>query len=284
MKLKDKANWTQVYVEETPGPYMQFSLQNEYVVPEYSMRYIRPLLNKLYSDRQDPVKIMDLGASYGIIATLVLYDITWQSLIDFYVEHDEIKEHSWHDIMQFYHNPIHGSKYAFYLADTSQPAMQFAEQVGLCEKAFTLDLKHDTLIPELKQAVEQTDVFTVVGAFGYIGNHFFEQMLDATRKKECKPLISLSIYPLVFHGIFKDRFEALLQEYGYRLVCCRKPDIGHRMTTDERTALFRDSKYKQDPACQFEENGYYTSLFYLAMHESQHLEFSAWLTALDETF
>ena len=52
----------------------------------------------LYDKEQRPIKIVDIGASYGIISTLLLHDLTMAQLIDFFIKRDGAKEPTWAEI------------------------------------------------------------------------------------------------------------------------------------------------------------------------------------------
>lgn len=97
--------------------------------PNYAMRYLNSLFEKLSNDLQGSVKIMELVSSYGIISTLKLWDLTWSQLIDFYVEDNRLKRHLWGDIEKFYMDRFQDTnKYKFYLLDSSKPAIEFANK------------------------------------------------------------------------------------------------------------------------------------------------------------
>ena len=89
MNFSKKDDWSDVYVQPTPASYLQSVSQKEYRVPEYALQYLRPLLKILYVERKRPLTIVDLGASYGIISTLLLHDLTMEQLINFFVENNQ---------------------------------------------------------------------------------------------------------------------------------------------------------------------------------------------------
>ena len=173
MNIEDKFNLDDIYIAERPGPYMQFSLEKEYFMPEFGRKYFQSLLEKSHASLQHPVNVMDLGASYGVLSTLILKGISWQNLIDFYVTDGKINDNSWEEIKGFYKGLVHDDKYKFYLVDSSPAAMQFANNVGVCEQAFTFDLLKSTLTKELAELIRQIDVFTIAGAINYLGLNSF---------------------------------------------------------------------------------------------------------------
>lgn len=122
MDFSVKADWSDVYVQPTPASYLKIVSKQEYGVPDYALQYLSPLLKMLHTEFQRPVNIIDIGASYGIISTLLLHDLTMSQLIDFYISDEE--NLTWKEIEKFYMNQdIRRTEYRFYLSDNSQPAM-----------------------------------------------------------------------------------------------------------------------------------------------------------------
>jgi len=277
MKIKDKMDWHKIYTAETPVPYMQFSLAKEYTTPDFSIKYFRPLLKKLYKDLQRPLNIMDLGASYGIISTLILKDISWEDLIHFYVANS----HSSEEIERFYKNLVHDDKYKFYLVDASHPAMKFMNKVGACEKAFTFDLQQNNLKDELKEVIKQIDIFTIVGAINYIETSFFNKILEISCELNKMPLIAIAAYPILYEDVMSIQFEKLLEQYDYQIIKGEKSGIGRRASPKEHNIILEEGKYKQYPICQHERIGYFSASFYLAVHQSQSQDLLVWLRRLE---
>lgn len=282
MKIQNKADWSHVYTAETPGNYILFSRENEYFAPEYAMGYLRPLFAKLSHELQRPLNIMDLGSSYGIISTLALYNLTWSELIDFYVKENQLINHSWQDLEQFYLHqlkPAHSHK--FYLLDSSKPAIEFSIKMNLCEEGYVFNIKDDTLTDELKNVIQPIDIFICVGSISYFGASFFTEMLKVTAAKGHFPLLAFSTYPGLYHDTCASDIESEFQKYGYDFICCNVPAKGRRMNAEEYETSEKNKYYQALHICKFENEGYYTSAFYIAVPQNQKNQFESWIANVE---
>ena len=281
MKIQNKGDWSHIYTTETPADYLLFSLEKEYVLPEYAMGYLRPLFDKLSHDLQRSVNIMDLGSSYGIISTLTLCNLTWSELIDFYVENNQLKKHSWREIEQFYINELKlANQHKFHLLDSSKPAIEFAKKMNLSEKGYVFDLKNDSLTDELKNVIQQIDIFICVGAISYIGNSFFQEMLPLITAKKHLPIFAFSMYPVLYYDTCGNEIEAEFRKCGYDLICCNTPGKGRRMTDAEYEISQKNKDYQALDICCFEKEGYYTSAFEIAVPIERKNEFEEFYNSI----
>ena len=286
MKIQGKSDWSHVYIEETPKEYMLFSAEHNYAVPNYAMRYLLPLFQKISSDLSRPVNVMDLGSSYGILSTLSWYDITWGELIEFYTKNrsdtDVIEA-----IKQFYaKHPKRQSQYKpnFYLVDSSEPAIEFSKQFNLCNEGYVVDLKKDELTTELKTSASKADVFLCVGSLSYFGVNFFKQVLPLLNERNFPTILAFSTYPLFYYESCADEIESEFRTYGYEFIRCVKPGKGRSMTAEEYQNL-KDGKYQiQSDLCTFENDGYLTSVFYMAVPQDRKTFFENWLADVDAHF
>jgi len=285
LKIQNKADWSHVYTAETAADYMLFSLESDYFAPEYAMGYLRPLFTKLSHELQRPLNLMDLGSSYGIISTLALYNLTWSELIDFYVKDNQLINHSWQDIEHFYLHqlkPAHSHK--FYLLDSSKPAIEFSIKMNLCEKGYVLDIKNDPLTDELKNVIQQIDVFICVGSISYFGANFFAQMLKVAVAKGHFPLLAFSTYPALYYKTCASDIESEFQKYGYEFICCNVPTKGRRMNSEEYETSEKNKYYQAFDICKFENEGYYTSAFYIAVPQNHKNQFENWMVDVESNF
>ena len=71
-------------------------------MPEYAIKYLRPLLDMMLSEYGRPIRVIDIGASYAILSSLLLHDLSLSELVDFYAENGQTKDLSWKYIDAFY--------------------------------------------------------------------------------------------------------------------------------------------------------------------------------------
>ncbi|MBO1348706.1 MAG: hypothetical protein EBE86_015560 [Hormoscilla sp. GUM202] len=276
MDISKKADWSEVYVQPTPASYLQIVSRQEYGVPDYAIQYLRPLLKMLYAKQQTSINIVDIGASYGIISTLLLHDLTMAQLMDFFIESDRDQERTWEEIERFYkHQDIRHAEYKFYLSDNSQPAMDFSERVHVCEKAYCFDMRHEPLPEELKQIVEITDLFIATGSLGYIGEYFFQQIFPIISRNSFSPLFAFVVY----RAFYSDEIEKVFHDYNYTLIKSSVPFKKGRKFASvlEQQNTITSLHQKNIDTVGFEDEGFYACEFYLGVPVSEKERLYNWL-------
>lgn len=279
MDIRAKADWSEVYVQPTPTSYLQTVSTGGYGVPDYALQYLRPLLKRLHTEFQRPVNIIDIGASYGIMSTLLRHDLTMAQLIDFFVENGQTKKRTWAEIEKFYlTQDICHTEYKFYLSDNSQPAMDFSERVQVCEKAFCFDMKHEALPMEFKPIIEKADLFIATGSLGYIGEYFFQQIFPIISNNHLSPLFAFVVY----RAFYSSEIEKVFKDYNYTFIKSSVPlKKGRRFASlsEQEKAIESLHQRNIDTVC-FEDEGYYACEFYLGVPVLEEEKRYHWLNDL----
>ena len=276
MDISKKADWSEVYVQPTPASYLQIVSQQEYRVPDYALRYLRPLLKMLYTKQQRPINIVDIGASYGIMSTLLLHDLTMAQLIDFFVENNCVQERTWEEIERFYkYQDTRHREYKFYVSDNSQQAMDFSERVQVCEKAYCFDMRNEAIPEELKQIIETTDLFIATGSLAYIGEYFFQQIFPILSRNSCSPLFTFVVY----RAFYSYEIEKLFQDYNYTLIKSSVPFKKGRKFASvlEQQNTITSLHQRNIDTVGFEDEGFYACEFYFGVPVSEKERLSSWL-------
>ena len=280
MDISSKADWSEVYVQPTPASYLQTVSNYEYGVPDYALQYIRPLLKMLHSEFHRPINIIDIGASYGILSTLLRHDLMMTQLIDFFVANGKIKTRTWEEIERFYlYQNIRHTKYQFYLLDKSLQAMDFSQRVQICEQTFCFDMKHDALPIGLKPIIEKTDFFIATGSLGYIGSYFFEQIFPIITSRHLSPVFAFVVYRALYPS-FSFELEKVFQNYNYNLIKSKIPfKKGRRFSNSLEQENAIESLHNMNiDTVGFENDGYYACEFYLGVPVVEKEKFYAWLS------
>jgi hypothetical protein len=278
MDFSVKADWSDVYIQPTPASYLKIVSKQEYGVPDYALQYLSPLLKMLHTEFQRPVNIIDIGASYGIISTLLLHDLTMSQLIDFYIYDEE--NLTWKEIEKFYMNQdIRRTEYRFYLSDNSQPAMDFSERVKVCEKAYCFDMKHEALPLELKPIINKTDLFIATGSLGYIGEYFFHQIFPIISNKHLSPLFAFVVYRAFDHS----KIEKIFKKYNYTIIKSSVPfKKGRRFANQlEQKKAIESLHQRNIDTVGFEDEGFYACEFYLGVPILKQEKLYNWLIDLE---
>jgi hypothetical protein len=262
--LGKKNDWSSVYQQPTPAEYLLFSRDNAYQVPDFACKHLHAILAEQSLRLQRPVNILDLGASYGIMSSLLLLeDMTLDRLTDFFVKNGKIRARTQAEIKQFFdQNKCPQTPLKFYLTDISQPAMKFAERMQLCEQAFCFDASQGVLTPELRTIIPQIDLYLAVGALAYIGDAFFAAILPVIQQSQRLPLFAFTVY----RTFYPDTLEQLFKRYGYQLRRVGGPlKQARRFANAQEQAWAIDQLHqRQIDTVGFEDDGYYACEFLLA--------------------
>ncbi len=283
MDISDKDNWSEVYVQPTPAPYLKIASQKKYGVPDYAVQYLRPLLHMLYTKQQRPVNIIDIGASYGIISTLLRHDLTMAQLIDFFVENGCTQKRTWEEIERFYnHQEVRHAEYKFYLSDNSKPAMEFSERVRVCEKTCCFDMRHEPLPEDFKRIVETTDLFIATASLGYIGEYFFHQIFPILTHNPFPPLFAFVVYRV----FYSSEIEKVFRDYNYTLIKSSVPFKKGRKfaSVSEQQNAIKSLHRKNIDTVGLEDDGFYACEFYLGVPVSEKERLCRWLTDVQTLF
>ena len=279
MDISQKDNWSEVYVRPTPSSYLQMVSQKEYGVPDYALQYLRPLLKMLHAKRKRPVNIVDMGASYGIISTLLLHELTMAQLVDFFVENKRDRKRTWEEIERFYrHQDVRHTEYNFYLSDNSKPAMDFSKQFRLCKDAYCFDMKKDPLPEKFKQIVEKIDLFIAIGSLAYIGEYFFHQIFPILSSQSRTPLFAFVVY----RAFYSSEIEKIFQDFNYVLLKSNIPFKKGRKFSSilEQKTTIASLHQRNINTVSFEDEGYYACEFYLGVSASEKEKLNCWLEDL----
>jgi len=281
MDISAKEDWSDVYVQPTPAAYFKIISEKEYGVPDYALQYLRPLLKKLQTELQRPVNIIDIGASYGIMSTLLRHDLTLEQLIDFFLKNEQTPTGA--EIEKFYMTQeICHTDYQFYLSDNSQQAMDFSERVQVCEKAYCFDMRHEALPVALKPIIEKTDLFIATGSLGYIGEYFFEQIFSIISNKHLSPLFGFVVY----RAFYSSEIEKVFENYNYTLIKTNVPfKKGRRFANSSEQKKAIESLHQRNiDTVGFEDEGYYACEFYLGVPLLEEKRLYRWLSDLESLF
>ena len=267
--LEQKADWSSVYTQPTPAEYLLHVRQSEYNAPDFACHFLRPLIKQMTSALGRPLSIMDLGASYAILTTMLRYDLTLDELINIFVEGETLRSLEWTDIEQSYqalhHRLVDQSRH--YLTDVSKPAMDFAKRLHLCDQAFCLDMDRNGPSIALLERIPDVDLYVAVGSLAYIGNTFFEKALSIITKRSLSPTFVFVVYRIFFPG----KLEELFKVHGYTLRRIGEPfKRGRRFASDTEQGWVIDTMKAQGiDTMGFEDNGYYGCEILLAEHQEK---------------
>jgi hypothetical protein len=175
-----KANFDDVYTASTPVPYMVAMRTVGYKIPQMARPVFEQLIHRLEQIRGRKLRVLDIGSSYGVNATLLRYDLDLDQLYDHYSRHAEAA----HDaekvrrVDRAHLEAIPSRVDASFIGiDASANAINYALEAGLLDEGHVLDLdRADTDSGDLPKL--DVDLIISTGTVGYIGPRAFDVLLD----------------------------------------------------------------------------------------------------------
>lgn len=260
-----KADLSAIYIAPTPEPYLEHLTALGYTLPDRAAERLRSLVRALTADGRSPVRIVDLCASYAIVPALLAEGETMASL-----------RARWSRIGDLGARPA-GEPVDVHVVDSSAPAMAFAADSGLCDRATCADLRASTLPPALEDDLQHMDLCTVIGGLGYIGPAVFERVLESTAERARRPLFFFGIYRVYWPAALVSLFEAR----GYATVRVGDDFPGARdfVDADERAAAVAAARAAGLDPAGLEADGAYAGRLFMAVPRSEADRWRAWVAA-----
>jgi SAM-dependent methyltransferase len=164
-----KANFDSAYVGVTPIPYMRCMSSVGYEIPQNARQVFDKLIHHLQEIRGRPLRILDVGCSYGINASLLRYQVT---LDDLYSHDSDLAHLCENDSLlikadeKYFAGLQPRFKGHFMGVDASANAIMYATKNGLLDAGVAMDLENEPHPPRVALAV---DLIISTGTIGYIG-------------------------------------------------------------------------------------------------------------------
>lgn len=179
-----KANFDHVYDGPDPREYFRQLSGLDYVIPDLAKEIFRRLVRQRENELGRPVKVLDVGCSYGINAALVRYPIDIQRLTDRYgnpgILRLDTKDMAALDTHYFQSWPRQSTA-EFIGLDRSAAAISYARSVGLLDGGLFSNFEETTPTDEEARLLRGTDIIISTGAVGYITELTFRRILDCQR-------------------------------------------------------------------------------------------------------
>ncbi len=187
-----KANFDSIYDAPDPREYFRQLSGLDYIIPDLAKEIFRRLVRQREYELGRPVKVLDIGCSYGINAALVRYPIDIQRLIDRYGHPAMLRL----DTMEvaaldahYFRSWPRQSAAEFVGLDRSSAAVTYAQSVGLLDGGLSSNFEKATPTNEEARLLEGTDIIISTGVVGYVTERTFRRILDCQRPGS-RPLVA----------------------------------------------------------------------------------------------
>lgn len=281
-ELVVKKDFTNIYVQKNPTLYLEEMKNLEYRIPNQTKPLYKHIIERILNYRKKPVKVLDLGSSYGINSALLNRQLIMEELDDFFVKnnpHPSVKS-----TQNFFDElPNNDNNIEFYLVDTSSSALDFADKVGLCENSFCLNLEKESGSIEFQQTIGDIDFIISTGCVGYISSKSFARIFDSIKHSKAP----LPVFAFTVLRMFPmDYIERVFKENNFVLKKTSLGPLKQRRFNDETE--MNDTldllKNRNIDTKDLEETGYYFADFYVGGPKNIKSTWTSWVQNLEDVF
>jgi SAM-dependent methyltransferase len=205
-----KANFDNAYTAPDPREYYRVLYGLDYIIPDLAKEVFRNTIAALEAKLGRPVRVLDLGCSYGINAALIQYPLDIGQLAQRYMGlHDSgVSSHELVELDAHYFQSWPRYDAEIIGCDVSGPAVNYARSVGLIDYGVIGNFETQSLPPASKEILRGVDPIISTGSIGYITERTLQRMMDAIG--EPAPWVAsfaLRMFPY-------DKIDAMLSSAG----------------------------------------------------------------------
>lgn len=180
-----KANFDSIYTADDPREYYRVLFGLDYVIPDLASPIIRSLIDALRYHHGRPVKMLDVGCSYGINAALARHPLDLPRIARRYASPgmaDLDSEHLTHLDRHYFAAWPSLTDARIVGLDPSEPAVHYALNAGLLDAACATNLETHAPTPRDAGLLTDLDLIVSTGCVGYVTERTFKQVLDLQAK------------------------------------------------------------------------------------------------------
>jgi predicted TPR repeat methyltransferase len=208
-----KANMDHIYNQADPRMYFGELEKLGYAIPGIAQPIFQQLISHLQRIRNDTVRVLDLGCSYGVNAALLKHNVSMSELFEHWGQ-KKLEDATSEEVIA---NDRH------YFADLGEPedievigldlaknAIAYAEDVGLLDEGFAVNLEASLLSETAKEELVSVDLVASTGCIGYVTEKSFERLLPAITQGQSPWMGNFVLRMFPF-----DAIEETLNDWGY---------------------------------------------------------------------
>lgn len=259
-----KACFDSIYSHPDPREYYRVLGGLNYVIPDLAKGIFRNLIAALEDLKGRPIKVLDVGCSYGNNAALIRFPLDFARLQQRYMDLQNA-EISTRELIALDRNfyaswPKHDVEIVG--CDVSGPAIEFARSVGLINAGIGQNLEKEELTQASRQALSGVDLIISTGAIGYVTERTLARLLEGIG--EPRPWIAsfvLRMFPydnfanlLAGHGHVTEKLNGVTfvqrrfqSEKEFRHVLSQLEELGIDSRNKEAEGLFHSEFYLSRP-------------------------------------
>ena len=231
-----KANFDDVYQAPTPHAYFETMDQLEYAIGQEARPFFLSTVSLMRRQlgNTTPIRMLDLGCSYGVGSALVKYGFSFSEIADFFSNHPDnnygkcIKETREWLAENKPEEPI-----SCIGADASAEAIKFGAESGLLDDGIAHDLESDPrLAPDECALMQQCNLLISTGAIGYVGSRTLDAILQQLGKDTSRPH-GPYIVVTILRMFSPDLVAKTMAAHGFKFVQVPEVHLRQRRFQDE---------------------------------------------------
>ncbi len=208
-----KVNLDEIYDQLDPRAYFSKLKGLRYAIPGTAKPVFQSLIADLRRRRNDTIRILDLGCSYGVNAALLKHDLSMSELYELWGREQLAATSSEavvaHD-RQYFANLDEPEDIEVIGLDQAENAIDFAEEVGLLDEGFAINLETGSLPEQVREELAAVDLVVSTGCVGYVTEKTFERLMPAVTQGRPPWMANFVLRMFPFEPI-----EETLDERGY---------------------------------------------------------------------
>ena len=208
-----KVNLNDIYDRPDPRAYYRALEGLRYAIPGAAKPVFQRLIAHLQQDRDEAVRILDLGCSYGVNAALLRYNLSMPELFEHWgqdeltaVPSEEVVAHD----QRYFANLHDAGDIEMIGLDPAENAVDFATEVGLLDQGIAANLETEPLPAPAQATLAEVDMVASTGCVGYVTEKTFERLLPAVSQGRSPWIANFVLRMFPFAPI-----EAALSNWGY---------------------------------------------------------------------
>ena len=232
-----KASFDNVYQAPTPHAYFAEMNRLEYAIGQEARPFFQAAVGLMRKklDKTVPIRMLDLGCSYGVGSALVKYGFSFGEIADFFEGQGEVSYRQCvKDTRDWLDENGPGKPIACVGADASAEAIKFAEEAGLLDGGIAHDLEMDhRLAPEECALIQKCNLLISTGAIGYVGERTLNAILQQLGKDA--PLAhGPSTVVTILRMFDPEPIAKTFGQHGYKFVHVPEVHLRQRRFHDEK--------------------------------------------------
>jgi len=177
-----KADFTGIYHAPTPHAYLREMARLGYQIGEQAKPYLAAATDFLgeRNECDEPVRMLDLGSSYGVASALVKYGCSLEELLAFFDNRAPEASLACIQSTKRWLAAVPPRRDIGIVGfDSSAPAIAFGEATGLLDEGIATDLEQPGAVPTPaeRECVRRSNLLVSTGAVGYVTERTFSPVL-----------------------------------------------------------------------------------------------------------